>query len=142
VKRSKQETMYDRIEAELKGVQQALYSSHAVSTAPSSSEGIEVGDEPAQLRRLADATEARLHRVQEEKEQATEALKQAKEEALEKHRVAQQEKDDLQAKFEEDREQIQKEKDQLLAEQIGVKEAVTRALRSVSGLGTDGRRDN
>jgi hypothetical protein len=44
-----------------------------------------VGDEPAQLRRLADATEARLRRVQEEKEQATEALKQAKEEALEKH---------------------------------------------------------
>jgi uncharacterized protein YbbK (DUF523 family) len=58
--------------------------------------GIEVGDEPAQLRRLADATEAHLRRVQEEKEQATEALKQAKEEALEKHRVAQQEKDDLQ----------------------------------------------
>jgi hypothetical protein len=32
-----QETMHDRIETELKGVQQALYSSHAVSTAPSSS---------------------------------------------------------------------------------------------------------
>jgi hypothetical protein len=45
----KQETMYDRIEAEMKGVQQALYSSHAVSTAPPSSEGIELGDEPAQL---------------------------------------------------------------------------------------------
>jgi hypothetical protein len=87
--------MYDRIEAELKGVQQALYSSHTVSTASLSSGGIEVGDEPAQLRRLADATEAHLHRVQEEKEQATEALKQAKEEALEKIRVAQQEKDDL-----------------------------------------------
>jgi hypothetical protein len=54
-----------------------------VSTAPLSSEGIELGDEPAQVRRLADATEARLCRVQEEKEQATEALKQAKEEALE-----------------------------------------------------------
>jgi len=43
----KQETMYDRIKAELKGVQQALYSSRAVSTAPPSSEGIELGDEPA-----------------------------------------------------------------------------------------------
>jgi hypothetical protein len=32
--------MYDKIEAELKGVQQALYSSRAVSTAPSSSEGV------------------------------------------------------------------------------------------------------
>jgi hypothetical protein len=37
-------------------------------------------------------------------------------------------------KFEVDREQIQKEKDQLLAEQIGIKEAMNRALRSVSGL--------
>jgi hypothetical protein len=73
-------------------------------------------------------------RVQEEKEQATEALKQEKEEALEQRRVAQQEKDDLRAKFEEDREQIQKEKEQLLVEQIGVREAVTRALRSVPGL--------
>jgi hypothetical protein len=39
-----------------------------------------------------------------------------KKEALEKLQVAQQEKDDLRAKFEEDREQIQREKDQLLAE--------------------------
>jgi hypothetical protein len=38
----KQETMYERIEAELKGVQQALYSSRAVSTAPPSSEGTEL----------------------------------------------------------------------------------------------------
>jgi hypothetical protein len=66
--KEKQETMYDRIEAEMKGVQQALYSSRAVSTAPPSSEGIEVGDEPAQLCRLADVTEAHLHHVQEEKE--------------------------------------------------------------------------
>jgi flagellar biosynthesis GTPase FlhF len=126
--------MFDRIEAELKGVQQALYSSRAVSTAPLSSGDIEVGDEPAQLRRLADSTEAHLRRVQEEKEQATEALKQEKEEAIEQRRVAQQEKDDLQVKFAEDRAQIQKEKEQLLTEQMGVKEAVTRALRSVSGL--------
>jgi hypothetical protein len=126
--------MFDRIEVELKGVQQALYSSRAVSTASLSSRGIEVGDEPAQLCRLADSIEARLRWVQEEKEQATEALKQSKEEALEQHRVAQQEKDDLQVKFAEDKAQIQKEKEQLLAKQMGVKEAVTRALRSVSGL--------
>jgi hypothetical protein len=61
-------------------------------------------------------TEAHLHHVQEEKEQATEALKQEKEEAIEKRWVAQQEKDDLQVKFAEDRVQIQKEKEQLLAE--------------------------
>jgi predicted nucleic acid-binding Zn-ribbon protein len=127
--------MYDIIEAELKGVQQAIYSSRAVSTAPSSSlEGIELGDEPTQLRRLADATETRLRRVQEEKEKATEALRQEKEEALEKLWVVQQEKDDIRAKFEEEREKIQKEKDQLLAEQTVVREAVTRALRFVPGL--------
>jgi hypothetical protein len=48
--------MYDRIEAYLKGVQQALYSSRAVSIAPPSSEGIEVGDEPSQLHRIEYAT--------------------------------------------------------------------------------------
>jgi hypothetical protein len=126
--------MYDRIEKELKDIQQAIQSSCAVSTVPSSIENIELGDEPTQLRRLADATEARLHRVQEEKEQATEALKQEKEEVLEKLRVAQQEKDDIREKFKEDREKIQKEKDQLLMEQTVVKEVVTRALLSMSGL--------
>jgi hypothetical protein len=35
-----------------------------------------LGDEPTQLRRLADVAEARLQKVQEEKEKATEALKQ------------------------------------------------------------------
>jgi hypothetical protein len=43
-------------------------------------------------------------------------LKKEKEEALEKIWVEQQEKDDMRAKFEEDKEKIQKEKDQLLAE--------------------------
>jgi hypothetical protein len=62
------------------------------------------------------------------------ALKQAQEEIIEQRRVAQQEKDDLQIKFEEDRAQIQQEKEQLLTEQVGVKEAVHRALRSVTGL--------
>jgi hypothetical protein len=46
----------------------------------------------------------------------------------------QQEKDDLQANFAEDKEQIQKEKEQLLTKQMGVKEVVTRELHSVSGL--------
>jgi hypothetical protein len=85
----KQETMYERIEVELKGIQQALYSSGAVSIVPLSSKGTELGDEPAQLRRIADATEALLRRVQEEKEQATEALKKEKEEAIEQRQVAQ-----------------------------------------------------
>jgi hypothetical protein len=59
--------MYDWIEAELKGVQQSLYLSHAVSTVPSSSEGIEFGDEPSQLRRLEDATEAHLRQYRKKK---------------------------------------------------------------------------
>jgi hypothetical protein len=37
-------------------------------------------------------------------------------------------------KFAEDRAQIQKEKEELLIDHIGVKEAVTRALRSMIGL--------
>jgi hypothetical protein len=45
----KQETMYERIEAELRGVQQALHSSRAVSTVPPPSEETELGDEPTQL---------------------------------------------------------------------------------------------
>jgi hypothetical protein len=45
--KAKQETMYGRIEAELKGVQQALYSSPTVSIAPLSLEGTELAYEPA-----------------------------------------------------------------------------------------------
>jgi hypothetical protein len=55
--------MFDRIEAELKGVQQALYSSRTVPTTLLLAGDIEVGDEPAQLRRLADSTKTRLHCV-------------------------------------------------------------------------------
>jgi hypothetical protein len=131
---AKKEALYDRIMTEMRGVQQALHSSRAVSTVPLPSEEPELGDEPAQLRRLADATEARLRRAQEEKEQATVALKQAQEEMVEQCRVAQKEKEDLQAKFEEERAQAKQEKEQLLTEQLGVKEAVDRALRSVTGL--------
>jgi hypothetical protein len=61
-------------------------------------------------------------------------LKQAKEETIEKRQVSQQEKDDLQAKFAEEIAQTQKEKEQLFAEQMGIKEAVTRALCSMSGF--------
>jgi hypothetical protein len=45
----------------------------------------------------------------------------------------QQEKNDIRAKFEEG-EKIQKEKDQLLTEQIVVKEAMTREILSMSSL--------
>jgi hypothetical protein len=110
------------------------FSPAAVSTAPLPSGEPELGDEPAQLRRLADAVEARLRRAQEETEQATQALKQVQGIIVEQHRVAEQEKVSLQAKFEEEKAQMQQEKEQLLAEQLEVKEAVNRALHSVTGL--------
>jgi hypothetical protein len=74
---AKQETMYERIEADLKGVQQALHSSRVVSTIVRRNR---VGRRTYQLC---------LHCVQEEKEKVIEALKQEKEEAREQNQVAQ-----------------------------------------------------
>jgi hypothetical protein len=99
-----------------------------------SSEALELGYEPTQLRRLADATEAYLRHAQEEIEQATEALKQVQKVVIEQRRVVKQEKVSLQTKFEEEKSQIQQEKEQLFAEQLRVKEAVSRALRSMTSL--------
>jgi hypothetical protein len=73
---AKQETMYEIIEAELRGVQHALHSSHTVPTAPPPSTKTKLGDEPTQIRKIVDATEAHLRHAQEEIEQATMALKQ------------------------------------------------------------------
>jgi glutamate synthase domain-containing protein 1 len=55
-----QEKMYDRIEKELKDIQQAIHSSRTVPTAPSSMKIVELGDEPTELQILADATKAQL----------------------------------------------------------------------------------
>jgi hypothetical protein len=41
-----QESMYDRIEKELKDIKQSIHSSHAVHTTPSSAKIIELGDDP------------------------------------------------------------------------------------------------
>ena len=59
--------MYEKIEEELWGVQHALHSSRAVSTAPPPSEEPELGYETTQLRRIVDAIEDHLRRAQEEK---------------------------------------------------------------------------
>jgi hypothetical protein len=61
-----QEEMYDRIKVELRGVQQAFQSSLTVSTVPPPSKAPVLGDQPTQLPRLADATEAHLRHAQEE----------------------------------------------------------------------------
>jgi hypothetical protein len=66
-----------------------------------------LGDEPAQLYRLADATEAHLRHAQEETEQATKTLKKVQKVVIEQCRAAQQEKASLQTKFEEEKAQIQ-----------------------------------
>jgi hypothetical protein len=135
---AKQNELYGRIEKELNEVQQAIRFIHVVPTTPHIAE---LGDEPTQLRRLADATEARLQKVQEEKEKATKALKQEKEEVLEKLRVArysvtayENEKEQFQAMIQEEKAQLQREKEQLLTEWDTVKEAVNKSCRSVLGL--------
>jgi hypothetical protein len=66
-----QEQMYNRIEIELQGVQQELQSSCVVPTAPLTTGTVEPGDDPAQLRRIADMVEARLRQPQEDIVQAT-----------------------------------------------------------------------
>jgi hypothetical protein len=55
---SKQETLYERIEKELKEIQQAIHLNRTVPTMPSSSKIAELGDKPTQLRKLAYAIEA------------------------------------------------------------------------------------
>jgi hypothetical protein len=66
----------------LKEAQQVVRLVHPVPIAPSSSQIAELVDEPTQLRRITDETEARFHRAHEEKEKATEALKREKYEVL------------------------------------------------------------
>jgi hypothetical protein len=65
--------MYDRIEKEIRDIQQAIHLSRIVPTAPSLVESVELGDEPTQLRILADERETRLHQLQEEKERSMDA---------------------------------------------------------------------
>jgi hypothetical protein len=51
---------------------------------------------------------------------------------VEKHSVAEREKLALEEKFDEEKSQLQQEKEQLLAEQLKVKEMVNRELRSMT----------
>jgi hypothetical protein len=129
---AKQEEVFNRIKVELQGMQQALQSSRIVPTAPLSAETSRLGDESAQLHRIADTVEAHLRRAQEETTQATQALAQVQKDLEDQHSVAEWEKLDLQEKFDEEKSQLHKEKEQLLTEQLEVKELVHRALRSVT----------
>jgi hypothetical protein len=53
---------------------------------------------------------------------------------IEKRRIVQQEKVALQTKFEEEKAQIQQEKEQFFTEHLEVKESVGRELHSMTGL--------
>jgi hypothetical protein len=57
---AKKEEMYNQIEVELQGVQQALQSSRTLSTMPLPLETPELGDEPAQLHQIVDIVKAHL----------------------------------------------------------------------------------
>jgi hypothetical protein len=64
--------------------------------------------------------------------QATQALAPVQEDLLEQCSVVEREKLDLQAKWDEEKVQLQKEKEQLLTEKLEVKERVNKALFSVT----------
>jgi hypothetical protein len=113
-------------------VQQALQSSRAVSTVPLPSKTPELSDEPAQLHYIIDTVEAHLRRAQEETAQDTQALAQVYKDLEEKHSVTEREKLALQVKWDEAKAQLQQSKEQLLTEQLEVKEMIHRALRSMT----------
>jgi hypothetical protein len=69
--------MYRQIEIVLQGVQQALQSSRAISTAPLPEGTTEVENEFVQFHKIVDTVEVSLRHAQEEKVQATQALKEA-----------------------------------------------------------------
>jgi chromosome segregation ATPase len=129
---AKQEEIFSRLKGEFQEVQQALQSSRVVSTVPLTIETIGTGDEPTQLRQIAEKVEARLRRAQEDTAQATQALAQVQSAHIVQQRKEEQEQLALQVKWEEEKAQLQQSKDQLLAEQLEVQERVHRALRSVT----------
>jgi hypothetical protein len=88
-------------------VQQALWSSQVVSTAPLTMEIPGIGDDPTQLRQITEKVEARLRRAQEDITQATQALAQEHNTHGEQQRKAKHEQLTLQAKWEEEKAQLQ-----------------------------------
>jgi hypothetical protein len=102
---AKQETMYERIEADLKGVQQALYSIVQCLLTPPSSEGTELGDEPAQLPNSR-CDRSSPSSCSGRKRTGHRGLKARKRGSHRETSGCATEKDDIQAKFAEDRVQI------------------------------------
>jgi hypothetical protein len=105
---------------------------HVVYTMPLSAGTPEIGDKQAQLHRIADTVEARLRWAQEETMQATQALVKAQEDHLEQRSTVKRKKLTLQERFDKEKSQLHKEKEQLLVEKLEIKEMVHRALRYVT----------
>jgi ElaB/YqjD/DUF883 family membrane-anchored ribosome-binding protein len=82
-KEAKQETMYNRIETELREVQQSLQSIRVAPTTPLLEGTIEEGDEFVQLCKIADIVEVLLRSAEEVTTQVTQALQKAQEEIIE-----------------------------------------------------------
>jgi hypothetical protein len=80
---AKQETMYNRIEIELQGVQRSLQSSCATPMTPLLEGTIEEGDESVQLRKIADIVEVHLRNAEEATTQVTQALQTTQEKIIE-----------------------------------------------------------
>jgi hypothetical protein len=81
-KEAKKETMYNRIEIKLQGLQQALPSSCTVSSVPLSEGTKEEGNEPVQIHQIVDMVEVHLQKAQEETAQATQALRKNRRKSL------------------------------------------------------------
>jgi hypothetical protein len=88
-------------------LQQAIHSSHTVSTAPLLVGTSEQGNEPTQLHCIVDTVESRLRRAQEETAQATQALVHVQEDLEEKRSAVEQEKLAMKAKWDEEKVQLQ-----------------------------------
>jgi hypothetical protein len=113
-------------------VQQALQSSHIVSTASLSARASKLGDEPSQLHHIIDIVESHLRQAQEETVQATQALAQVQGDLVGQRSNVEQENLSLQANWDEEKEQLQQSEEQLLVEKLEVKEMVHRELSSVT----------
>jgi hypothetical protein len=120
--------VFNWIKVELQGVQQALNSIRAVSTAPLPLETPELGDEPAQLHRIADTVEACLRQTQAETTQATQSLVQVQKDLEDQCSTTKWENRSLQEKWDEEKTQLQQRKGHFLTEQLEVKEMVNIAL--------------
>ena len=83
---------------------------------PLPSETPKLSDERAQIHFIVDTFEAHLRRAQEEIAQANQALVQVQKYLEEKHSVVEQENLALQAKWDEEKVQLQQRKEQLLTE--------------------------